>query len=73
MKIIVENTTKIVKLNGVDARVWEGQTDSGIPVHVFITRVAVAEEANRSQFEQELQECRPPSAVVSAYPMRMIL
>jgi hypothetical protein len=42
LKLILENTSKIVELNGVPARVWEGKTESGIACHAFITRVAVA-------------------------------
>lgn len=33
MKLTVESTSKIVELNGVLARVWEGQTESGIKIH----------------------------------------
>ena len=42
MKLILENTSKLVELNGVPARIWEGKTESGIACHAFITRVAVA-------------------------------
>jgi hypothetical protein len=74
MKITVESTTKLVELNGVPARVWEGVTDSGIPVHCFITRVAAKDTANLTQFEAELKEQRPPSLEVArAYPLRMVL
>lgn len=76
MKITIENTTKIVELNGVEARVWEGTTDTGIPVHCFITRIAVDinDEAANEQFRRELAEQKPPSAAVdAAYPLRMIL
>lgn len=74
MKITIESTSKIVELNGnTPARVWEGTTESGIPVHCFIARVAVQEDQNCSQFERELQEQRAPSAVVEAIPLRMIL
>ena len=73
MKITVESTTKIVQFNGLPARIWEGETETGIPVHVFITRIAVAREADTGQFEHELQECRPPSAEIAAYPMRIVL
>ena len=73
MKITVESTTKIVEFNQCPARVWEGVTETGIPVHVFITRVAVANEADTSQFDRELRECRRPSPDVQAYPLRMIL
>ncbi len=41
MKITVENTTKIVTLNGVPARIWEGFTESGIKCHCYITRIAI--------------------------------
>ena len=56
MKITIENTDKIVTLNGVPARIWEGETDSGIRVHCFIPRIAVRrDEARIEEFEQELQ------------------
>lgn len=73
MKVILENTDKIVELNGVPARVWEGETDSGIKVHAFITRIAVHKSEDTSQFERELQEQKAPSAEVKAIPFRMIL
>ncbi len=79
MKLIIENTTKIVEVNGVPARVWEGKTESGIEVHCLITRVAVAEGLENhlyKQFETELSEQRKPSFVINeTYPIdaRMIL
>jgi hypothetical protein len=73
MKITVESTTKVVDINGVPARIWEGQTDSGIPVHCFITRVGVADDQDCTQFERELKECKPPSFGVEAIPLRMII
>lgn len=37
MKVTIENTDKLVELDlgetSVPARVWQGQTESGIPVH----------------------------------------
>jgi hypothetical protein len=77
MKITVESTTKVVELETlkgtVPARIWEGTTDSGIPVHVFITRIGVHESQDQTQFEKELKTCRTPSAEVCAFPLRMIL
>lgn len=73
MKITVESTTKIVELNRIQARVWEGTTETGIPVHVFITRIAAAESADQGEFQRELKECRPPSSEVAVYPARMVL
>jgi recombination endonuclease VII len=75
--ITIENTTKRVVLKTptgeVEARIWEGTTESGIPVHCYITRVAVANTEDHEQFEKELQECRAPSVDVAAIPTRMIL
>lgn len=73
MKVTLHNTSKIVELNGVPARIWEGETESGIPVHAFITRICVATDQNNEQFEKELTETRPPSAEVAVYPLRLIL
>lgn len=74
MKIQIESTEKIVTLNGVPARIWEGRTDSGIKVHCFITRIAIdKDETNQEQFQKELQEHRPPSVEVEDFPLRMIL
>jgi len=73
MKIMIESTSKIVELNGVPARIWEGHTESGIPVHCFITRIGVAKDLDTAQFENELKEQQAPSPEVEAYPLRMIL
>jgi hypothetical protein len=73
MILTIHNTTKVVDLysgpgNSVPARIWEGFTESGIPVHCYITRVAVKHDEDTSEFERELEEQRPPSADVEAIP-----
>lgn len=74
MRIHIESTTKVVTVNGVDARIWEGETDTGIRVHAFITRIAAPMAgADLSQFEAELEAQRAPSADVAAIPTRLIL
>ena len=73
MKITLENTTKIVELNGVPARIWEGETHSGIKVHAFITRIAVSNKDDTSQFEKELLATKPPSMDIQSYPNRLVL
>lgn len=73
MEVTLKNTSKIVQLNGVPGRVWEGHTSSGIPVIAFITRIAVPNGQDQTQFEKELQETAAPSAEAAAYPLRMIL
>lgn len=74
MQIAIESTDKVVTLDGVPARVWEGATASGIPVVCFITRVAVPEGQPTEQFEKELQEHRPPRPELGgAFDARLLL
>ncbi|MBK8200289.1 MAG: hypothetical protein IPK75_18235 [Acidobacteria bacterium] len=78
MKVMLESTSKITFLvvNGeeVPARVWEGTTESGIPCHAYITRIAVNAQHDAAEFERDLRETRPPSAdLARAIPMRMVL
>lgn len=73
MRITIESTDKIVELNGIPARIWEGTSESGVPVHCFITRIAAHKDYDLSQFDRELQEQRVPSADVAGIPLRLIL
>lgn len=74
MKITIESTHKIVHLDNVPARIWEGYTESGIKVHCFVTRIAIDKhELRAGEFEKELQEHRAPSPEITAIPLRMIL
>lgn len=77
MKVNLESTSKIVELVvggvAVPARVWEGKTASGIPMHALVVRVAVHEGLDDTEFKRELKECAAPSAEIRAYPLRMIL
>ena len=73
MKITIESTTRIVKANGIDCRVWEGKTERGIEITALIPRIAVRNDLDTTQFEQELQEMRAPSRDTEAFPLRMIL
>lgn len=80
MRITLESTTKLIDLDHpgfgsprCQARIWEGHTEGGIPVHCYIVRVAVASDADQEEFRRELQECREPSPAVAALPCRVIL
>ncbi len=73
MKVTLESTTRIVNVNGIDCRVWEGETASGIYVQALIPRIAAFKEGDLSEFERELQEQKPPSAAAEAFPLRMII
>lgn len=84
MKVTLESTSKVVTVgvNGADvpARIWQGQTESGVPVHCYITRIVpeIAKTNPRideltAEFEHELERCADPRRTVEAIPLRMIL
>lgn len=85
MKITIESTDKIVTLvlkgdNEVPARVWQGATESGVPVQCFITRIAPEiPESDPNigrltrQFDVELSRQATPRPTIEAIPLRMII
>jgi hypothetical protein len=73
MKLIIESTSKVVTVDGVPARIWEGETQTGVRVHCYITRVAVENAGDQTQFERELALCKAPSPAIEAIPLRLIL
>lgn len=76
MKITIESTSKIVQVNGIDCRLWEGFTEGGVAVVALIPRVACSESADTAEFERDLNDPPPPepgSGVGHAFPIRMAL
>jgi len=74
VKLTIESTTRVISVNGVPARVWEGTSEAGVPVYLAVTRVSVPEGADQSEFTRELQAHRAPSdAAVLCFPLRMVL
>ena len=74
MKITIESTSKIIEFNGLPARIWEGKTESGIKLHVYITRVAIDKDESRiEEFAKELLEQKAPTPEIEAIPLRLIL
>jgi hypothetical protein len=74
MKITIESTTMIVEANGVQCRVWEGETEHGVKIQCLIPRIAAKKGQDLTQFEAELKEQAPPSAdAIQVFPLRMIL
>jgi hypothetical protein len=61
VKITIESTSQLGTCNDVPARIWQGTTESGIPVIAFITRIGVPDGHDPSEFERELIE--PPTTV----------
>lgn len=75
MKVTAQSTDRIVTLNGVQARIWEATTERGVPCLMAVTRIAVNNADDSSQFEQELQEQHAPAGLraIEAFPLSMIL
>lgn len=73
MEIKLHNTTKMVSLNGVPARVWEGHTARGIAIHCFITRIAVEDSQDLSEFQEELSTASEPSPEIATIPLRLLI
>lgn len=61
MKLAIWNTSRVVTINNVTARLWEGTTDKGVKVHCLITLIAADESADLSEFNAELAEQAEPS------------
>jgi hypothetical protein len=86
MEVTLEPTSKIVSLqvdvtgvtHSMPARIWEGVTDQGTPVHAYVTRIcpSVREplpEHIAKEFEASLKETRAPTPGIAAIPLRLIL
>lgn len=80
MKIILESTDKIVTLgSGAGARrmrIWQGTTESGVPVHAYIAFVSPEigdDDPRQGEFQAELEEHSRARPTVRAIDARMIL
>lgn len=80
MKLTIESTPKIVTLEigGVDvpARLWQGESAEGVPVQVFITRLAPEipqDDPRQRAFQLDLQEHAAPRTTIREIPLRLIL
>jgi len=75
MNVQLHSTQTITTINGVPARVWEGVTEGGIRCHAFITRIAVHENDDATEFEKELMEQHAPISadLRDSIPLNMII
>lgn len=84
MKITIESTTKMVTLmiDGAElpARVWQGETASGIPVVCFVTAIAPeipkgdpGIDALTVEFDRDLERYADPRPTVAAIDPRFII
>lgn len=81
MKLTLTPTDELVELElpggaVAPARVWTGETENGVPVVCWITRVLVPTDQPpevHAQFKRELQEKPAPRAGPRIFDVRQIL
>lgn len=67
MKLTLHSTSRLISVNGCPARVWEGETESGVAVVALIaqvgtTSIPVDGRDHLAEFERALNEHEEPSA-----------
>lgn len=75
MKITIEATGTVDTIAGtVQARMWAGKTESGVPVQAWIAVIQpqTHDEAALKEFERELKEVAAKRSLVSC-DIRMII
>ncbi|AXK79975.1 hypothetical protein DW352_05245 [Pseudolabrys taiwanensis] len=81
MKATIQSTDRVVSISDptcacatLQARVWEGVTESGVPFVAYITIVQVHRKEDNTEFERELQEHKAPDAsTLRAIDSRFVL
>ena len=64
MKLTIEATERITSIDGVKVRAWKGTTERGVPVVVFVHRIAVDNSRDSGELDRELVETMPPGREV---------
>lgn len=59
MELQLKATDQIATCEGTHCRVWEGVTERGVRCNVFVHHLAVQNNHDCNQLEQELHECLP--------------
>lgn len=80
MKAHITSTDRVVDIDAIGfpgktkARVWEGETDSGILFTAYIPLLQVDRKADNSEFERELTEHKQPDpSTIRAIDMRFFV
>lgn len=60
MRIQIESTDNLVRLDGTLCRVWDGFTEKGMPCKVFVLRVAMDEQQSTLEADQDLVQVGEP-------------
>ena len=62
MKATMESTSKLLILNGLSVRVWEGVTQNGVRFVALVNRLQAVQPTEQQAMVQELTKFKEPSA-----------
>jgi len=71
LKATMESTTRLVIVNGLNLRVWEGVTEKGVPFIALVNRLESLNGSQMAAMVQELSAAKPPSETVEPTLIRM--
>lgn len=69
MKITIESTSEITRINGTECRIWRGHTEGGVACYVYVHRLAVQDGHDQSAFERELLAQPVPPEGAASLPL----
>jgi hypothetical protein len=71
LKITIESTGELATINGVPCRLWQGETETGIPVVAMVAILGVERAEDCEQFDRELlEQAAPRPDLAAAFPSR---
>lgn len=75
MKITLEPTSLFTTVNNTRCRVWQGDTEKGVPIHALVVLVGVDRSQDAAELDGALKEVtpRPELDVYRAIDLRMVV
>lgn len=65
MKFTLEMSDEIAIIDGVECRIWNGHAENGVPVRVYVHRVAVPLGNPQEWFEKNLLGRENPASEIT--------
>jgi hypothetical protein len=74
MRLIIEPTATIETVEGQPCRRWEGETDQGTPVHVWVRMLSpqTHDDAALAVFDRELKALPPVERQLVSFDFRFV-
>lgn len=61
MRVLIDMSDELVTVDGVMCRIWNGHAENGVPVRLYVHRVAVPIQFPQGIFEKDLIVVDPPN------------